>query len=146
MRAFAPDVYARAKATILASQGEGEVRSADEDAHRCRIAVALTDETTPWPRNPGTERLLGLWHEAGQQLGFEVGSEERGGLSDGNVAWDLFTLDGLGPRGDDAHCSEQSADGRKRQEWVDVASFVPKAILNACAVRKLLEQIGSARS
>ena len=140
MRAFAPDVYARAKANILASQGEGEVRSADEDAHPCRIAVALTDETTPWPRNPGTERLLELWQETGQQLGLEVASEERGGLSDGNVVWDLFpTLDGLGPRGDDAHCSEQSADGSKRQEWVDVASFVPKAILNACAVTKLLE-------
>jgi glutamate carboxypeptidase len=141
MRAFAPEVYERAKASILAWQGEGDVRSADDDAHACRVSVSLTDETPPWPRNPATARLMTLWRETGRELGLEVATEERGGLSDGNVLWDLFpTLDGLGPRGDNSHCSEQSVDGRKQQEWVDVTSFVPKAVLNACAITTLLEQ------
>ena len=69
----------------------------------------------------------------------KMGSQERGGLSDGNVLWNYFpTLDGLGPRGEHCHCSEQSADGSKVQEWVDVSSFTPKAVLNARAVLALL--------
>ncbi len=43
------------------------------------------------------------------------------GLSDGNLIWDVVpTLDGLGPSGDNDHCSERSADGSKLPEYVDV--------------------------
>ncbi len=66
---------------------------------------------------------------------------DRGGLSDGNVLWRTFpTLDGLGPCGDACHCSERSPDGAKEQEWVDAASFVPKMVLNALAIRSLRDQ------
>jgi glutamate carboxypeptidase len=66
--------------------------------------------------------------------------EERGGLSDGNLIWDnVPTLDGLGPWGDNDHCSERSADGSKLPEYVEVSSFVPKAALNTVAILKLLE-------
>ena len=52
--------------------------------------------------------------------GVKVREEERGGLSDGNVLWDAFpTVDGLGPCGENSHCSEHSSDGRKEQEWAD---------------------------
>ena len=47
-------------------------------------------------------------------------------------------LDGLGPRDDSCHCSEQSADGRKEQEGGDADSFAPKATLNAVAILNLL--------
>jgi glutamate carboxypeptidase len=138
MRAFAPDVYARAKAAILALSGPGSVRSQEGDRHSCQIRVALGDETGPWPRNAATDKLIALWQESGRELGHRVGSEERGGLSDGNVIWNAFpTVDGLGPRGENSHCSEQSADGRKEQEWVDGGSLAPKTVLNAHAIIRL---------
>jgi glutamate carboxypeptidase len=67
-----------------------------------------------------------------------VNLQERGGLSDGNLIWDAVpTLDGLGPWGDNDHCSERSADGTKEPEYVEVSSFVPKALLNTIAILKL---------
>ncbi len=143
MRAFSPEAYDRVKGAILSYAGEGSLRSADTDAHPCWISVTPGDETPPWPINATTERLTAIWQEAGRELGITVETEERGGLSDGNVLWDRFpTLDGLGPRGDFCHCSEQSADGRKQQEWVDVTSFIPKAVLNATAILRLLGHTG----
>lgn len=137
MRAFTTEAYERTKQSILALAGEGTVRSAD--GHPCSISIHVDDQTAPWPPNAQTERLIALWQEIGRELGLRVGREERGGLSDGNVLWEHFpTLDGLGPRGDHSHCSEQSADGSKQQEWVDVESFVPKAVLNALAIARLI--------
>jgi glutamate carboxypeptidase len=139
MRAFALGVYERAKQRILAWHEAGTLHSQDGEAHRCRVAVHLRDETVPWPCNAGTDSLLALWQRTAQELGLRVEAEQRGGLSDGNVLWDCFpVLDGLGPRGDNCHCSEQSADGSKQQEWVDVTSFVPKAMLNVCALERLV--------
>ena len=62
-------------------------------------------------------------------------------MSDGNLIWDAVpTLDGLGPWGDNDHCSERSADGSKLPEYVDATSFVPKAALNTIAILNLLKQ------
>ena len=75
------------------------------------------------------------------ELGIAVNVEERGGLSDGNLLWDVVpTLDGLGPWGDHDHCSERSADGSKLPEYVEVSSFVPKALLNVTAILNLVGQ------
>jgi glutamate carboxypeptidase len=138
MRAFDSAAYERTKAAILAMAGEGFVQS--KEGYACRIDVSLDDETPPWPANEKTSRLADLWRAAGDELGLRVAREMRGGLSDGNVLWQRFpTLDGLGPRGENSHCSEQSADGSKEQEWVDGSSFVPKALLNAQAIERLLE-------
>jgi glutamate carboxypeptidase len=137
MRAFSPEVYQRAKAAILAHAGEGAIHS--NDGHACRVTITVESETGPWPAKPSTEKLLAHWQESGRGLGIDVHRQERGGLSDGNVLWNFFpTLDGLGPRGDQSHCSEHSSDGSKQQEWVDATSFVPKAILNATALSRLL--------
>jgi glutamate carboxypeptidase len=136
MRAFDPGAYSTAKRAILAWNREGDVGAAD---FRCRITVEMTNETVPWPRNPGSRRLLELWQTAGHDLGLDVRNEERGGLSDGNVLWDFCpTLDGLGPRGESCHCSEMNAAEGKEQEWVDVTSFVPKTVLNVTALLRLL--------
>lgn len=144
MRAFDPAAYARTKAAILALAGEGTVRS--EDGHACKVAVTLEDETAPWPVNPGTDGLVDLWRGTGDELGFRVAREARGGLSDGNVLWMRFpTLDGLGPRGENSHCSEQGPG--KEQEWVDGSSFVPKAMLNLRAIERMLgSENGAARN
>jgi len=139
-RAFSPEPYAHAKAALLALAGPGEVRSV-ADRFACELKVEILSECRPWPRNAGTDRLAAIWCETGKELGIPVNVEQRGGLSDGNWIWDAVpTLDGLGPWGDNDHCSERSADGSKVPEYVDVTSFVPKAALNTLAIVKLVEQ------
>ena len=137
MRAFDPAVYDAGVAAMLALNGRSTVRSAD--GYACRVSVAVTRKTQPWPRNPATDHLFAVWQAAGQSLGMRVEPEERGGLSDGNYFWHLIpSLDGLGASGGNSHCSEQSADGSKEQEYCTPAAFVPKALLNVTAVLNLL--------
>lgn len=138
MRAFAPDVFEQGVAQMLALNDLATVRAA-KDHFPCRVRVEVVQRVAPWPRNPGTERLLHVWQETAASLGAAVVPEERGGLSDGNYFWDAVpTLDGLGPAGGNAHCSERSADGGKEPEYVRVPSFVPKATLNAAAILRLV--------
>lgn len=141
MRAFDPAVYEEAKRAIFAWNREGNIGSANDDGFRCRVAVELTNETVPWPRNPGSDHLFAVWQKTAHDLGFALRNEERGGLSDGNVLWDFCpTLDGLGPRGENSHCSEMNAAEGKEQEWADLTSFAPKAVLNVSAVLRLLAE------
>jgi glutamate carboxypeptidase len=136
-RAFTPEVFKHCRAGLLALAGRGEVRS-PADGYACEVKVEFPTECRPWPRNPNTDRLFGIWKQAADELGIPTDSEERGGLSDGNLIWDATpTLDGLGPWGDNDHCSERSADGSKLPEFVEVSSFVPKALLNVAAILKL---------
>ncbi len=136
-RAFAPEVYRDAKAAILGLAGTGEVRSPSGD-YACQIRTEILTESGPWPRNAGSDRLYALWKSAAEELQMPLGSQERGGLSDGNMIWDAVpTLDGLGPWGDNDHCSERSADGSKLPEYVEISRFVPKAMLNVAALLKL---------
>lgn len=137
-RAFKPEVYAAAKSALLALAGPGEIRS-PADRFACQVQVEILSESRPWPRNPATDELAEIWCNAGRKLGIPVNVEERGGLSDGNLIWDAVpTLDGLGPWGDNDHCSERTADGTKLPEFVEVTSFVPKAALNTLAILSLI--------
>ncbi len=103
------------------------------------MTVNIYRRTQPWARNEATDRLFKVWQKAGADLGFTIVPEERGGLSDGNHFWQRIpSIDGLGPSGGNAHCSERSEDGSKDQEYVVVSSFVPKATLNTMAVLELL--------
>jgi glutamate carboxypeptidase len=136
-RAFDPKVYAQAQAALLALGGPGQVIS-PVDRYACQVEVEVLTESRPWPRNPATDELLHVWQNAGTRLGLRVEPEERGGLSDGNFLWETVpTLDGLGPWGDNDHCSERSPDGSKLPEYVEVSSFVPKAALNTMAILDL---------
>ena len=138
MRAFDTEAYDAAVAAILALNGEGSVQSL-ADGYPCQVRLEVTRRTAPWSRNEATDGLLSVWQEAGESLGYHVRREERGGLSDGNHFWQVVpTLDGLGVAGGNAHCSERSADGSKDQEYCEVGSFVPKAVLNVTAVLQLL--------
>jgi glutamate carboxypeptidase len=137
MRAFDPAVYQQGITHMLALNELSNVGSANGD-FACRVNVQITGQSQPWPINEATDRLLAIWQETGTELGFTVKREERGGLSDGNHLWaHVPTLDGLGPSGGNAHCSERSADGSKDQEYVFVPSFVPKALLNTAAILKM---------
>jgi glutamate carboxypeptidase len=139
-RAFSPEVYAQARAALLALSGPGQIQSV-ADRHPCDVKVEILSESRPWPRNPATDRLAALWCETGKTLGLLTNVEQRGGLSDGNFIWDAVpTLDGLGPWGDNDHCSERSADGSKVPEYVEVSSFLPKAALNVLALQELIAQ------
>jgi glutamate carboxypeptidase len=138
-RTFASETYDQAKAALLALAGRGEVRSAD-DGYACEVKAEITTECQPWPRNRGSDGLFEFWNQASEELGQRILPQQRGGLSDGNHIWDgAPTLDGLGPWGDNDHCSERSADGSKLPEYVEVTSFVPKALLNVAAIMRLAE-------
>ncbi len=138
MRAFAPDVYRAGLDAALALNGPGDLRS-PADGHPCQVRVEVLEESPPWPRNPATDRLVAIWQAAAAELGQALGGEDRGGLSDGNWICDRFpTLDGLGPHGDNDHCSERSADGSKVPEYLLVSSVVPKALLNLVALLRLI--------
>lgn len=138
MRCFTPQVFDAGVSAMLALGGTSEVVS--QDGFRCRVQVNLGEQTAPWPANPATERLYTIWEAAAQAAGLSLVREQRGGLSDGNLLWQRVpTLDGLGPTGDNAHCSERSADGSKDQEYALESSFIPKAVINTLAILSLLE-------
>jgi glutamate carboxypeptidase len=140
-RAFTPEVYARGKAALLALAGQGDVVS-PVDGFACDVEIEVTGDSRPWPRNEATDRLAAIWHEVGARLGTQVDSEERGGLSDGNLVWDAVpTLDGLGPWGENAHCSERTADGSKVPEYVELSGIVPKALVNTLAIIELANSV-----
>jgi glutamate carboxypeptidase len=141
MRAFSVEAYRDGLARLRALEGEIAVRSA-ADGFPCRVRITVEHETPPWPRNAETEKLLKIFAAAGAELGFTVVPEERGGISDGNwICHAVPTLDGLGPKGDNSHCSERSTDGSKEQEYVEPGSFIPKAALN---IRALMRLVGEA--
>ena len=137
MRAFETDVFENGLARMFALRERSDVSS--KDGYPCKVTVELLSRTEPWNPNPGSDRLLQIWQEAGKEIGIEVGKEIRGGLSDGNLLWHTYpTIDALGPDGGNAHSSERSEDGSKDQEYVTVSSFVPKAVVNTAAILKLL--------
>jgi len=103
-----------------------------------KLTAERTGHTAAWPGSIESSALFHLWHEAAAAMNLTAVSVPRGGLSDANHLWQLApTLDGLGPDGGNAHCSERSADGSKLPEFVKPDTFVPKAVLNALALLKL---------
>jgi glutamate carboxypeptidase len=87
----------------------------------------------PMEKSEASGRLVALAVSIAAELGFEVSDAATGGASDANTtaAMGLPTLDGLGPVGGDDH----SVD-----EWLDLASVVPRTALLA----GLIDRIGEA--
>lgn len=130
-RATDPGALARADAFFAALTGP--------TANGAALVATRTGHTPPWPGGGGTQSLFSVWQAAAAALGLAAVPVPRGGLSDANHLGHLGpTLDGLGPAGGNAHCSERSADGSKQPEYLDVASFAPKAAMNALALAALL--------
>lgn len=139
LRAFSPLVFEQAVEQVLALQQESQVVS--QDGFACKVNIRLLEQASPWPENEATQKLYSIWREVADRLGMKVSGEMRGGLSDGNYFWQHFpTLDGLGPAGNNAHCSERDPESGKDQEYVSLPSFVPKALLNTLAIRELLSR------
>ncbi len=140
MRAFSPAVFEEGLQAMLALAHQVDVTS-PADEYPCRVDIQILRRTEPWAPNPRTDALFSTWKAAGESLGAHLYREERGGLSDGNLLWKrLPTIDGLGPAGGNAHCSERSPDGSKDQEFVFPASFVPKAMLNIAGIMELVQR------
>jgi glutamate carboxypeptidase len=88
----------------------------------------------PMERTPGNARMADLAIAIAGEMGFELRDTLTGGASDANTttAGGLPTLDGLGPIGGDDH----SAD-----EWLDLASVVPRTTLLAALIDRAAEAI-----
>ncbi len=124
MRAFDPSAFDAARAAILGLAGPSNA------VPGAALDVRQTGESPAWPGDDGTARLLDVFREAAAAQCAAVVPERRGGLSDANYLASLGpTIDGLGASGGCAHCSERSADGSKVPEYVEPASFIPKAAL-----------------
>ncbi|MEY4483536.1 MAG: hypothetical protein RL693_988, partial [Verrucomicrobiota bacterium] len=131
MRAFDPAMLERVATTI-------EMLTMTRP-YGATITSQCLGTTPAWPCDERTEGLVAHWKAAADILGFKVLATRRGGLSDANYLSHLGpTLDGLGPNGANAHCSERTADGTKVPEYVEIDSFVPKAAINVLALVELL--------
>lgn len=129
MRAFDPAVLHRAQKQIEALASEGDAK----------ITVECLGTSPAWPAEERTLSAYSHWAAAADKMGLRTVSVSRGGLSDANYLCHLGpTLDGLGPSGANAHCSERSADGSKLPEFVETDTFVPKAAMNVLAILSLL--------
>lgn len=139
--AFA-ELEVRAYDPTFLQNAEHELRSLvleKPDAQQALIIVERLGTSPAWPASEQNERLFSHWADAASMLGLRVVATSRGGLSDANYLCDLGpTLDGLGPSGANAHCSERSFDGKKVPEYVDVDSIVPKAAMNVLALCEML--------
>lgn len=138
MRCFSMDIFHDGIEKLMALKKEITVRAAD-DKHPCQVSIEIVSISPPWPRNDGTEKLFKMWQQTAGKVGLSLVREERGGISDGNfICHAVPTIDGLGPNGDNAHCSEQSNDGTKQQEFLEVSSVIPKAALTTLGIMDLV--------
>ena len=139
MRAFSMEVFNQGIKDILNITKDPKITASD--GFKSNVEITIEDRTDPWPINSNTEALFSCFNEAANEIGFEVKEQYRGGLSDGNLLWSHFpTIDGLGPAGGNAHCSEKSPDGSKDQEFVQKSSFIPKALLNVNFILTLINK------
>jgi len=131
MRAFDPQALEDAGAALEALAGT--------TAGGAELSIQRLGVTAAWPGGAATEALFSQWRNAGAALNQPVLAMARGGLSDSNYLSHLGpTLDGMGPSGGNAHCSERSSDGAKMPEYVEPYTFVPKAVMNVLGLRGML--------
>jgi glutamate carboxypeptidase len=133
MRAFEPDVLQKAEREI------GRLL-AESSRDGVKMRLQCLGRSVPWPVTSETEALFSVWGRAAQSFGVAAKAIHRGGLSDANYLTGLGPLlDGLGPSGGSAHCSEMTADRSKTAEYVEPASFIIKAAINLSALVELIE-------
>jgi len=107
---------------------------------QCGVELEPLQEIAAWSGDTHSESLAQTWREAGRSCGCDVSSGARGGLSDANYfSCHLPTLDGLGPRGGNAHGVEVVEGKPFITEYVEPDSFFTKAIINLYAIRRLLD-------
>jgi glutamate carboxypeptidase len=127
LRATTGDAFDRARAEVERLAATSPIEGVTADlrelaAHR------------PMEKTPATARLAALAIAIAGELGFALTDVTTGGASDANTTSGLGvpTLDGLGPIGGDDH----SAD-----EWLDLASVVPRTTLLASLIARCGEAL-----
>ena len=126
LRAATADAFAAAAAEV-------ERLAAEPTVDGVTVELERIAGHPPMEKSEASGRLVTLAAIIAAELGFEVSDAATGGASDANTtaAIGLPTLDGLGPVGGDDH----SVD-----EWLDLASVVPRTALLA----GLIDRIGEA--
>jgi glutamate carboxypeptidase len=96
--------------------------------------ITLVSGHQPMEKTAEAARLVALAQSIAGELGFGLHDAATGGASDANTTagMGLPTLDGLGPIGGDDH----SAD-----EWLDLASIVPRVSLLAALIDRSAEAL-----
>jgi len=112
--------------------------SASDLGNICEVQFEVLNEIPAWSAGSEAE-LAACWPRAGEASGVQVTVGTRGGLSDGNFfsAW-TPTVDGLGPRGGNAHSILRDGETIHINEYVEEDSFVPKTCLNVAALREFM--------
>lgn len=110
------------------------------DQFRCKLKLQYLPSYPPWPENPSSQQLGKIFQQTAQELGLPLQCLQRKGASDGCHLWDLTpTLDGLGPIGNNLHCSLHIPEEGKEPEYVLKSSFTPRALLNLHAIEKIVQ-------
>lgn len=131
MRAFEPAMLVHAEDEMK--------RIIAEAAGPATFTLDCIGRTAAWPAHEQTMKLFRHWEEAAREMGLKATPTKRGGLSDANYLANLGpTLDGLGPSGANAHCSERSPSEGKVPEYVETDTFVPKAAMNVQGLLRML--------
>jgi len=127
LRAATVDAFRAASAEVERLAGSPTVEGVSVD-------LRLIAGHPPMEKSEASARMVGLAVIIAADLGFELHDAATGGASDANTtaALGIPTLDGLGPVGGDDH----SVD-----EWLDLASVVPRTTLLA----GLIARIGQAQ-
>lgn len=126
------DLRAATSSAFEEATAELESVAASPRVEDVRITVRRIAGHPPMEKTDASARLVGLAQSIAAELGFEVRDAATGGASDANTTATLGipTLDGLGPVGGDDH----SVD-----EWLDVASIVPRTTLLALLIARIGE-------
>ncbi|MGJ8639968.1 MAG: M20/M25/M40 family metallo-hydrolase [Opitutaceae bacterium] len=138
MRALDQEVFAHGK-SMLVGLPRAVTYTVAGNERSGQLKLEILQEDAAWSANAGSQSLVDIWQSAGAELGIKVFGTSRGGLSDGNHFWETYpTVDGLGPSGGNLHASERCEQTGKLPEYVNRDSFVPKALLNCFAIKRLL--------
>ena len=103
------------------------------------VSVAGGSDNPPMPRLPASARLAEIAQVAAAEMGFRVGENLSGGVSDANycAAQGVPTLDGLGPVGGQDHSPA---------EYLEVESIVPRVAMLARLLQLIAEEAPTLRA
>ncbi len=127
LRAATADAFDHARAEVQRLAADSPIAGVT-----CEVRELASHR--PMEKTPAIARLAELAIGIAGELGFELTDAATGGASDANTTAGLGvpTLDGLGPIGGDDH----SAD-----EWLDLASVVPRTTLLATLIARVGEAL-----
>lgn len=138
VRYLDPEDYQSLRSKLLELNDAG-CSGGPVESRRCEVVMKSLFELNSWSGDGGTNSLLDVWRQAAGSCGQELTAGVRGGLSDANYFGRNFpTLDGLGPRGGNAHTVEKTADGFSITEYVEPDSFLTKGLINFFALHALI--------